>query len=850
MNSKTLHSALEVLLPRMTGRGLWARGGEWNTLTAQEFEKRPLRVLISRLSTYADTAESFTHTLLYQTLASVPGVYPDLAYLPPPRDGRLLSEAGLPWLFGTQSKHGPEGFDVIALSNAIVQELVNLPTLLQNSGLLLPRAERFDRADLPLLILGGANSFHASLLDHADSPIDGIFIGDSLDDIQDLFRLCADGKAKGLSKREVLQSLEGVPGFAQPGSNKPTKKRNTETLDIRRLRAPRPVLYKTEGLGQEPVAISRGCPAFCSFCAESFDLKPYRENPQDAVVQNAMQLKREMGLEGVDLFSFNFNFYEDLYPLLEKLGDKVNAIGLKSQRFDMIARDPGILGYLRALGKGSYTFGMEGVSARLRRYLQKGLEEDDLWKALQAVFKHQVRELKVFMIATGIEVEEDFLEFAEFMRRLPEVMRVAEHPPKITFSATPLVRFPWTPLEFAKSPPPEAYAPITRRLAQIVERAGFQWREAAEEADNYVSQVLVRADRPTYWQALTQAVAKTGFVFYRTMDQRFMTALRQELADLGLPDELTLAGGDLVSHADKPWARHETGVRRNFLWLQYKRAARYEDKGYCLGTTEKEGTCFACDSCETEADTEFLVHQRTSHGHSAAAFTDQLKRARQRCQPLTLAVRWGGRVAGLPRKYPGLLLASACMKAAPELTDGFWRYRSSWQPGDDGLQWAGGDDAVVLEWRPEAAERLLTLAADPTFLHEVNARLTGWAELLAVHAGDTLETLPGQPDTWVFQSSATPSLTRFSQMKGLPFTQMRRETGYAAVFSKDALKKKWLQSVAWHQVAEAWHVEVKPLPKFQLDTFLRESFVLPDGKSPANVIGMAKGLWPALAIAD
>src|SRR5204862_24792 len=138
-------------------------------------------------------------------------------------------------------------------------------------------------------------------------------------------------------KDKLLEALEAVPGFCRPGTGKPTRKRNTETLDLRKLSSPRPVMYKMEGLGQEPVAISRGCPAFCSFCAESFDLKPYRENPVDAGGANALRLKRDMGLEGIDLFSFNFNFYQDLYPLLEALAKHFPAIGLKSQRFDMIA---------------------------------------------------------------------------------------------------------------------------------------------------------------------------------------------------------------------------------------------------------------------------------------------------------------------------------------------------------------------------------------------------------------------------------------------------------------------------------------------------------------------------------
>jgi radical SAM superfamily enzyme YgiQ (UPF0313 family) len=855
LNLRSHALAIEDLAPRLWGQGYWLRGGEWNTLPPQEFDKRTLKVLIARLSTYADTAESFTHTLLYQALASVPDVYPDMAYLPPPRDGGLLTEAGIPWLVGTQSKCGPEAFQVIALSNAIVQELVNLPTILQRSGLWVPRSERLLRNDIPIMLLGGANAFHASLIDHVDSPLDGLFVGESLEDIQALFSLCAKGRREGWSKVDLLEKLESIPGFAQPGSPKPTRKRNVETLDIRRLSASRPVLYKSEGLGQEPVALSRGCPAFCSFCAESFDLKPYRENPQDAVVESALKLKREMGLEAIDLFSFNFNFYEDLYPLLERLGGLFSGIGLKSQRFDMIAHDPGLLGYLRALGKASLTFGMEGISARLRRYLQKGLEEGDLTKALQSVFRHQMRELKVFMIATGLEDEEDYAEFAEFLKHLPELMRVCDHPPKIMFSATPLVRFPWTPLEFAPAPPPERYRAIAKRLGRIVENAGFQWREAAEEPENYVSQILVRADRPAYWEALQAAVAETGFIYFREVDHRFMAVLRRQLAERGLTDDVTLAGGDLASHASKPWARHDTGVRRNFLWVQYKRAARHEDKGYCLGTTEKEGTCLACDSCETEEDTESLIHVRKTHESDASAFLASLKAYRLNAMPVPLAMEWTPRVIGLPRKYVGLVVASVLMRTEPTLTNGFWRYKSCWSPAEGQQCHVAGEDILALEWQGDTARKLIDLLDDPIFLNEVNARMAGWGRVKGLFQGkangeasrsnegnlSVTETL--LPQTWIFQSPYAMHLLAYAQPKGLPFTQCRRGTGWEAVFSKDALKKKFLKSITWEQMPEGdWCIEVKPLAKFQPDAFLREAFKLPEPHAWARIRTRAEGL--------
>ncbi len=816
--------------PALSSHGLWLRGGEWNMLPPSEWESRPLRVMIARMSTYLDTSESFTHPLLYQALADLPAIYPDLAYLPPPKDGEIMTADGVPWLLGTQSKRGPKDFDVIALSNAIVQELVNLPALMERSGLAVPAKERLERADLPLILIGGANSLHTSLLDHDDSPVDGIFTGEQIDDIQEILLICADAKKAGVSKAALLDKLLEVPGFARPGQDKRARKNNKETLDLRRVKAARPVIYKLEGLGQEPVAISRGCPAFCSFCAESFDTKPYRENPVDAVVNNALKLKRDMGLEGIDLFSFNFNFYQDLYPLLEALAKNFSAIGLKSQRFDMIARDPVILDYLRAVGKGSLTFGMEGVSQRIRRYLQKGLDEADLWKALGAVLKRPLRELKVFLIITGVEEEEDLKEFAEFVRHLPDVMRSSNHRPRVIFSATPLVRFPWTPLEFAPAYPPETYTKVARQIGHIARQAGFEYRGAADEAENYVSQVLVRADRPAFWEALKQATTETGFRYYREMASEFMDALRAKLSDQGISDEQSLGGFDLETSRTKPWSRWQTGVRREWLHVQYKRARRFVDPGYCLGTVEEEAACLACTACETPEEMDFLTDKRRKHEPDAEGFDGRRKLIRQSAETIALGVRWTAKVINLPRKYPALVLASCLMRADRNLTPFFWRFREAWAPGAKEICWVAGDDGVMLDWLPEGLALVRERLADPDFLADVNGLLAEWGEL----RGEIPTTLRPVDENreWAYRmhTPLRPDIDAFGKAKGLKFTMKKVDGARVYEFSKDSLKKRVLKSLIAKERdglhGKEWVLHAEAGTKFSPDEFMRQAFVL------------------------
>src|SRR5262249_7307819 len=127
---------------------------------------------------------------------------------------------------------------------------------------------------------------------------------------------------------------------------------------------------------------------------------------------------------------------------------------------------------------------------------------------------------------------------------------------------TPLVRFPWMPLEFEDGHPMERYQAIIDEAAGCVRRAGFEFREAADLPEYWVSQVLVRASDPRVGEALRAAVDATGFLYYREVSRAFRDRFEGELVKRGLSSRELLRGHDLETSRTKPWAAIETGVKR------------------------------------------------------------------------------------------------------------------------------------------------------------------------------------------------------------------------------------------------------------------------------------------------
>ncbi|HNX05098.1 MAG TPA: hypothetical protein PKI32_06325, partial [Opitutales bacterium] len=459
---------------RLSGSGLWLCGDEPGRMDADTAAKCDYRVLLTRLSPWEDTVESFTHRLLYQIVRALPGVYPDFAFLPPRADQALFDEARVPWLIGIHSKKPALSFDAIGISNSIVQELVNLAPLLEKSGIPLKKSERMARPEIPLVILGGANAIHTSILMVPEPPVDVIFAGEDVEKVREVFATAAEGKRKGLSKLQVIAELVKIEGCIAPDAPQATGKHHAETPATARLMIGAPLPLSADTAGSGTIQISEGCRSFCSFCSESYVRKPYRDENAGALFEAAKEMKKAQGLSKIDLFSFNYASHGDFYALVEKLLEITPGIGLKSQRMDTIAGDPRLLPLMHALGKSSLTFGIEGISSRLRSYLHKNLPDATLRRALEIVMSAPVREVKLFFILTGLEDASDFAELADLAALVKSLGQRVGRGPRVVFSATALVRFPWTPLEWEAAPTMKAVAALAEEFEKTVSRTGYE----------------------------------------------------------------------------------------------------------------------------------------------------------------------------------------------------------------------------------------------------------------------------------------------------------------------------------------------------------------------------------------
>ena len=659
------------------------------------------RALIVRLSSFRDVERSTPHLFLADTVRrAVLAAFVDFAFFPPPRDRALLREHAVPWLTGIFSHHSVEDFDVVLISNAYTLELFTLPALLLGSGV--PPWARDRAGHWPPFILGGSNAMASqAILDaNGGSFVDAIFFGEGEEQVAKLIQ--------HLQRKASLQVLENeIPGLwltgrwpEQPVQKVVLKNPVAEVLPIRA-----PILNGPEA-GTARLQINYGCPAFCTFCFEGYDRKPYRDVPAADLLAAACELKRVSGAETLELFSFNFNIHGDLLALLPELNHLFNRVNMMSQRVDLLATAPELMPAELAAGKRSFTLGIEGISARLRASLHKSLPTAAIQTVLSRLLREKIRELKFFFLLTGDETVTDFTEFTDFCRELRELCRVGQSGLRVMFSFGLLIRMPFTPLRHDRLRLDEAmWQPLIRSAQRAVTTAGFEFRLAMTWPEYAVTQMLAIA--PAGLAPALLAFAQDGFCIDQSLAAEIERRLRVWMQEHRLWTQVWLD----EKPSDYPFALDfvRSNVTPKFLFKQFQASKRDEDGGFCRG-----GECLVCGVCNTAAERK----RQTGHQLQKPIDRDWLKKfnaqmeTKAKLHPVYGRFWIAPELSGATPEWLNAFVLRELLTARPKQTDNLLSVRESlFTSSDNVARWPVFSGETIFALKAWDTNKLLAALA-------------------------------------------------------------------------------------------------------------------------------------------
>ncbi len=395
------------------------------------WDKATVRWVLTYPEIYEVGASNLGHIILYNILNAQPSQLCDRAYLPAPDLAAKLRDTDTP-LFALESRRFLTDFDILGFSLSYELGATNILEMLTLAQIPLTAAERCDRPDIPLIFAGGQTA--TSNPEPFSDFLDFFALGDGEELLPEIGLVIAEGKAAGLSKRELLLDLAQVPGVYVPlyydqtetGAVVPNHP-DVPPRVLRRVAAPMPaysiglVPYVETVHDRLTVEIRRGCTRGCRFCQPGMLTRPARDVEPEKVVDAIENGMRATGYNEFSLLSLSCSDYLALpavgMEIKNRLKDENISLNLPSQRVDRF--DENIANILGGTRQAGLTFAPEAGTQRMRDVINKGLTNEELLRGIKTAVEQGWDKVKLyFMIGLPGETDVDVLGIAETLRWL------------------------------------------------------------------------------------------------------------------------------------------------------------------------------------------------------------------------------------------------------------------------------------------------------------------------------------------------------------------------------------------------------------------------------------------------
>ncbi len=408
-----------------------------------------------------------------------------------------------------------------------------------------------DRTDEPL-IFGGGPVLTANPKPFADF-FDFIIIGDGENVLNEIIEVYKDVRYS--SREEKLLKLSQIQGIYVPSFFKEgdiIEKRVTKNFNdcVYSPIVTEKSFFKNTFL----IELGRGCPRKCRFCLASYLNLPARY-PDVEKIKSAIDLgltvTNKIVLLGA-LIADHACFEKICSYILNKRKEKEFELSVSSLRADKISELA--VETLVACGQKHATIAVEAGSERLRKVINKNLNEGQIRESIAIANKNGLRGLKIYgMIGLPTEETEDIIDLINLMKVLKSENKGFE----LTLSVSSFVPKANTPFQWAGREDSKSLKKKNELLKKELAIAGIKYKPTSPRWD-YIQAVISRGDR-----AMSHLIEET----YKHN---------------GSCESFTKSGTDLDWYATRqipiseklPWDFIDTGVYRETLVNEYNKAVK------------------------------------------------------------------------------------------------------------------------------------------------------------------------------------------------------------------------------------------------------------------------------------
>jgi radical SAM superfamily enzyme YgiQ (UPF0313 family) len=297
-----------------------------------------------------------------------------------------------------------------------------------------------------------------------------------------------------------------------------------------------------------------------------------------AAAAEGLRHRGTIGLVGAEMASLPG--VASLCEFIAGAGGRPSPSSLKA---DVISRR--LAGALAAGGNRSVTVAPEAGSERMRRVINKNLDEDEIVRAAEWLVGEGVSGLKLyFMVGLPTEEDADVDAIAALVERVGMRPAIAKRIRQLTLSVNPFVPKPWTPFQWE---PMEDVGRLRRKLARLRQRIAAVDRvdiEVESPREAYYQTLLSRGDRRV--GMILEAIHGCGGRWWPVLQ----AWRREPAAAVPCPDlfvHRTYDTDELL-----PWDFIDHGLDKRYLVAERRKALAGLQTPPC-----DVATCHSCGAC-------------------------------------------------------------------------------------------------------------------------------------------------------------------------------------------------------------------------------------------------------------